>query len=281
MSVFAKRINDDGFAKKMGLSADELERLHAKSYQQGVATASPNVRFRLQGQMFERLLDKNRPVLEIVKKQELLSPQRFYFPHLIAVTDGNGIILHISGDERSVENAERMLQIGAGASLSIGSAGTNAVSAAIELQRSVCVKGEEHYLEALKDWISLCVPVHNAERQIIALFAICTFRQIPAALLFPFAESLAALIEQEYSRSELNGKMWILESELEERLHQFNLTAREREIALYWLLDYDCKQIGRVLGISENTVRVYISKINCKMKVNSKASFILRVLGAI
>jgi len=73
----------------------------------------------------------------------------------------------------------------------------------------------------------------------------------------------------------------VIEELLEERLKLFKLTDREKEISMYWLLDYDYRQIGKVLGISENTVRVYVTKINTKLKVNSKASLILRVLGAI
>ena len=46
-------------------------------------------------------------------------------------------------------------------------------------------------------------------------------------------------------------------------------------------MDYDYKQIGRAIGISENTVRVITNRLNAKMNVNSKASLILRVLGAI
>ena len=65
------------------------------------------------------------------------------------------------------------------------------------------------------------------------------------------------------------------------QLEQFDLTPRERQVAALWMMDYDYKQIGRAIGISENTVRVITNRLNAKMNVNSKASLILRVLGAI
>lgn len=60
----------------------------------------------------------------------------------------------------------------------------------------------------------------------------------------------------------------------EAKFRQFCLTPRETEIAVYWLLDYDYKQIGNVLGISSNTVRTYIQRIYLKTDANSKVTLL-------
>ncbi len=60
---------------------------------------------------------------------------------------------------------------------------------------------------------------------------------------------------------------------------KFNLTEREMQIALYWIKDFSYQEIGRLLGISPNTVRSHLSRINIKLQVNSKASLILKIIG--
>lgn len=279
--LFSEKTRDEEFARTVGLSSDEIERLHDKSRQQGIAPDLSHVRFRLHGPMLDRLMARNRTVLDVAGEWISSSPRRFFFPHLLVITDAYGVVLRVSGDPESLEKSERTLKIGVGASLSISSAGTNAVSASIELRRSALVLGNDHYLDAMKDWLTLCVPVRNADGRAVALVAICASRSISALLVFAGLCSLAEIIESNYQRAEANGKIWFSETELKDRLNQFELSPREREIAFYWLLDYDCRRIGQALDLSENTVRVYISRIHNKLNVNSKASFILRVLKGV
>ncbi len=73
----------------------------------------------------------------------------------------------------------------------------------------------------------------------------------------------------------------LMDHVLERRIAELDLSPREKEIALYWALDYDSKQIGKALSISENTVRSFVNKINQKLQVNSKASLILKIIGLI
>jgi transcriptional regulator of acetoin/glycerol metabolism len=281
MKVFAEEIRTGEFVQKVGVTRAEVQKFHEKSFLNGVQRDSMRVRFRVQGKMMERLIAKNQALMDVIQKQGLLKNNAFYFPNLLMVTDGNGVIVHMSGDEHSIMNAARINNIGIGSALSLTSAGTNAVSAAIELQRPVWIHGEDHYLDTMQDWITLCVPIHTSDNHAVGYIALCAFQEVSAPFLYPCIESIALSMEYELRKSELQSKTWFVEEILEERLKAFKLTLREKEIAMYWLLDYDYKQIGKVLGISENTVRVYVTKINSKMKVNSKASLILRVLGAI
>ncbi|WP_261381323.1 LuxR C-terminal-related transcriptional regulator [Paenibacillus cremeus] len=281
MKVFAADVRTDDFAGKIGIPRGEIEKLHEKSFQNGVQRDSMRIRFRVQGNMLERLIAKNELLMDVISKQGLLRMNSFYFPNLLMVTDSNGVVLHINGDEQSLSNAERMNNIGIGSAMSLSSAGTNAISASIELQRPVCIHGEDHYLDTMQDWVSMCVPIHNTENHSVGYLVFSAFQQVSAPLVYPCIESIAMSMEYELRKTELQSKSWFVEEILEERLKAFKLTFREKEIAMYWLLDYDYKQIGKVLGISENTVRVYVTKINSKLKVNSKASLILRVLGAI
>jgi DNA-binding CsgD family transcriptional regulator len=71
------------------------------------------------------------------------------------------------------------------------------------------------------------------------------------------------------------------EIDLQERLARFNLSKRQQEVALYWMLDYNYKQISKTLQISEHTVRTVIATIHKKLGVDSKASLILKVIGIV
>ncbi|MDR6549535.1 LuxR C-terminal-related transcriptional regulator [Paenibacillus qinlingensis] len=281
MKGLAEETQMHEFTERIGISQAEIAKLHEKSFLNGVQRDSTRVRFRVQGKMMERLLAKNQVLMDVILRQAHLKTNTFYFPNLLMVTDNHGVILTINGDERSILQAANLNNIGIGSSLSLSSAGTNAVSAAIDLQRPVWISGEDHYLDTMHNWVTMCVPIQPADHQIIGYLVLTAFEHISAPFMYPCIKSIALLLEYELRKTELQSKTWFVEEMLEERLKAFKLTLREKEVATYWLLDYDYKQIGKVLGISENTVRVYVTKINRKLKVNSKASLILSVLGAI
>ena len=71
-----------------------------------------------------------------------------------------------------------------------------------------------------------------------------------------------------------------LEDMLQQASEEYRLTEREKEIIGYWMKDFNYREIALLLGISQNTVKVHISRINLKLNVNSKASLILRLIGA-
>ncbi|CAN7585706.1 LuxR C-terminal-related transcriptional regulator [Paenibacillus sp. LjRoot153] len=281
MKGLAEETQMHEFTERVGISQAEIAKLHEKSFLNGVQRDSTRVRFRVQGKMMERLLAKNQVLMDVILRQAHLKTNTFYFPNLLMVTDNHGVILTINGDERSILQAANLNNIGIGSSLSLSSAGTNAVSAAIDLQRPVWISGEDHYLDTMHNWVTMCVPIQTADNQIMGYLVLTAFQYISAPFMYPCIKSIALLLEYELRKTELQSKTWFVEEMLEERLKAFKLTLREKEVATYWLLDYDYKQIGKVLGISENTVRVYVTKINRKLKVNSKASLILSVLGAI
>lgn len=281
MKGLAEETQMHEFTERVGISPAEIAKLHEKSFLNGVQRDSTRVRFRVQGKMMERLLAKNQILMDVILRQAHLKTNTFYFPNLLMVTDNHGVILTINGDERSILQAANLNNIGIGSSLSLSSAGTNAVSAAIDLGKPVWISGEDHYLDTMHNWVTMCVPIHSADNQGIGYLVLTAFQHISAPFMYPCIKSIALLLEYELRKTELQSKTWFVEEMLEERLKAFKLTLREKEVATYWLLDYDYKQIGKVLGISENTVRVYVTKINRKLKVNSKASLILSVLGAI
>jgi DNA-binding CsgD family transcriptional regulator len=57
-----------------------------------------------------------------------------------------------------------------------------------------------------------------------------------------------------------------------------SLSKREHEVLLYWISDYNYKQISRSLCISESTVRTHIQNINYKLNASSKAAIAVSLL---
>ena len=64
---------------------------------------------------------------------------------------------------------------------------------------------------------------------------------------------------------------------IEEQLRKHHLTEREIEVTLYWIMDYNYKQIAQRLFISHFTARTIIRNIHAKMGVKSKAALILLI----
>lgn len=67
-------------------------------------------------------------------------------------------------------------------------------------------------------------------------------------------------------------------SRLESILNKYKLTKREIEITLFWIADYDYKEISTSFSISNSTVRKHIQNINSKINVHSKSALILTIL---
>lgn len=103
--------------------------------------------YRLPEQEVRRSIEANTPLIQEVQRRMIT----FDFPHLVLLTDITGMVLHICGTENVIREAQGY-RLSRGTSFSIEHAGLNAVSAAMELNRPVIIKGEEHTLDILKGW---------------------------------------------------------------------------------------------------------------------------------
>lgn len=278
MNVFTVEISQDLFLKKMGVSEELVKQFHLKS--ETVRKDSLKVRFRVNGRMMNRLLEKNQVIVQLLQKQVSISLHAFYFPYLLMLMDADGVVLSLYGDSKVMKSAESVHNIGVGASFSYSSIGANAFTSAMELQRPVFLQGKQHYLEILHNWSSICIPIQTSLEESVGYLHFVTFDPSlsGANLIYPSIETMAKRIEYEYRKAKLQDKNLHIEDILEEKLRLFPLTPREKEITMYWLMDYNYKQIGKVLGISEHTVRAYVNRVNNKFHVNSKASLIWRVM---
>ena len=153
------------------------------------------------------------------------------------------------------------------------------VRMAADLRNDVFLTGHEPWLGDDAGWACLALPLRDADGGILGYFALFVAPHALGPHTHPYVRTLALMLESEINAGRPSWADFT--DYMGEQLEQFDLTPRERQVAALWMMDYDYKQIGRAIGISENTVRVIVSRLNAKLDVNSKASLILRVLGAI
>lgn len=205
--------------------------------------------------------------------------QSFDFPHLLVLVNAQGCVVQRWGDEGSIRKASRD-GLYPGDSFALAERGVNAISAAMVLGRALFLERMDPRVHALRDWHAFIFPIRGQRGKADGYFGFL-FADMPYGPgIAPFLRAIAMKMEQQYAelcKAAQSGKS----VSLEERLSRYNLTARESQVASYWVLDYDYKQISKAIGISENTVRVLVGRINGKLNVNSKASMILRLFDAI
>jgi hypothetical protein len=83
--------------------------------------------------------------------------------HLIVVSDANGLLLWIEGNDRVRFDAAASMNFTEGALWSEGGAGTNAIGTALAADHAVQVFAAEHFNEIVQEWTCSAAPVHDPD----------------------------------------------------------------------------------------------------------------------
>lgn len=83
--------------------------------------------------------------------------------HLIVVSDDQGVLLWLDGDERVRSAAADAMNFVEGALWSEAGAGTNAIGTALAADHPVQVHAAEHFSEVVHGWTCSAAPVHDPE----------------------------------------------------------------------------------------------------------------------
>ncbi|HEY8528349.1 MAG TPA: helix-turn-helix transcriptional regulator [Paenibacillaceae bacterium] len=238
-------------------------------------------------------MDRSRPVwptgfpAERIRKffgeKEAIFQQSLPSPFVLVVTDPSGTVLyaleHPAGSRSHVGRIARE-----GVNLIQKPYRIQPLEMAVRRKNDVCLGGHETWFPGEKGWACAVIALREPKaqepvRDIFAYMSLFMPERNLRVDTYPYVKALALVLE-----NGLGGckTCWTDFADfMAFQLEQFDLTPRERQVAALWMMDYDYKQIGRAIGISENTVRVITNRIYLKLNVNSKASLILRVLGAI
>lgn len=86
--------------------------------------------------------------------------------YILVLTDAQGCILHVTGDDEVVEEAQRLNMV-TGAFMAEENIGTNAMGTALRTDRPIQVNATEHFIDAYHRWTCSAAPVHNLEGEVI------------------------------------------------------------------------------------------------------------------
>ncbi|AOT70739.1 sigma-54-dependent Fis family transcriptional regulator [Geosporobacter ferrireducens] len=155
------------FIERYEIHRSLVEDSHKRSEDYGVKKDTTYIPDGFKGKRLEELLLENEELLRISKPiTETLYNYVKDTGFFLEVIDKNGIILNIIGDD-DIEKRSLDMNMIVGTDMSEKSAGTNAISLALQEDCPIQLVGEEHYLEIFHQFTCSAAVVHNEERNII------------------------------------------------------------------------------------------------------------------
>ncbi len=180
---------------------------------------------------------------------------------LFIFTNGEGRILGL-WSRPEVVSAASDIGLRPGASLSEGSAGTNAVALALAMRGPTVLRGKEHLCRIFHDWVCAAAPIINTEGNLVGCLDISA-AEGPIYEKLALARSIAREIGRLVgNKSGLSG----------------SITLRQREVLALFAQGVSYKEIGKELGISIKTVEEHLDAIRTKMGTKSRRACIKKAI---
>lgn len=206
---------------------------------------------------------------KLIKKTEfevMIIKEQLALPHLFILTDSNGIVLDLWGED-SLHWNMKPLKIKKGNLISLQSTGINALSLSIQTGKRIFLTGSEHQPNVLHNWNCLSSPVYVKD-VVIAYINFNFFSPHVLSTSFALMTFLVKHIERELENERID------EIHLHKVFNTYQLTEREKSVAIFWLHNKGALYISAELGITEGTVRNFVKKIYSKCNVRDRVSFI-------
>ncbi len=155
------KIKDDNKMKEY------IKRSHARSFEYGVETGRIFSSKILRGEELQEKMEENHELIQtatpfLEQLCDFVKGSGFF----AILTDWEGCILDIQGDEKILKEAER-LQMIRGAYMHEKHIGTNAMGTALVEECPVQVDGDEHYVTAYHRWTCSAAPIHDPKGRIV------------------------------------------------------------------------------------------------------------------
>ena len=140
---------------------------------------------RCQANQLDRNLKFSNRIIEggdlqdvLERKRELIEISKPFIEHLYGIvrgsdfftilTDENGCILNVIGDEKILKEAFDIKMI-PGASMDEAHIGTNAMSLVLKGKKPVQISGEDHYIKAYHKWTCSAAPILDENKNLIGV----------------------------------------------------------------------------------------------------------------
>lgn len=142
--------------------------------------------------------------------------------HLITLSDENGRIIHLKGDNHIQNKAQEMNFI-IGADWSEKVAGSNAIGTAIASNEPIQIFSFEHYCEGVHPWVCSAAPIKDPlTKKVLGVIDLTGPSEIAQSHSLSVVQSISSLIEQQLLKNS-SRKLTTLQEKYEEvkRKHQF------------------------------------------------------------
>lgn len=157
------------------VSSPLVLRSHERSAEAGVPEDAERARcHRVDDHELQRRRKRNSDMLEAATPHlRWLSALLATVPHVVYLTDADGVILEGVGDEDLIKE----WSVTPGCDWSEERMGTNGAGTALEVGRPIAIIGDEHYNRAFRDITCLGVPIKNPDGKLRGAIDVATEKQ--------------------------------------------------------------------------------------------------------
>lgn len=191
-------------------------------------------------------------------------------PIIFVLTDRHGTILKVVGKNEMIERL-RKVNFQEGTSLALEDAGINGISVAMQMKKTVVVRGDEHDLNLLSHFTCICAPIKH-DNEIVAYLDLSLSTEEGVTFAVPILKQIVYKIEEYLAKDIAEDK----KSHLLSIFTNYNLSPREKEIAFLLLNNASREQIAKRLFITVDTVHSHVRNVYNKTNATDKSEFIRR-----
>ncbi|MEZ0538013.1 LuxR C-terminal-related transcriptional regulator [Caldicellulosiruptoraceae bacterium PP1] len=203
-------------------------------------------------------LRKNDKLINIFKNciESITSPIKNKY--IFILTDCEGYLLEMVYEKKKYLYIDKY-NFKIGMSFSEHSIGTNAISIAMEMKKTICLKPHEHYCEILKKWYCIAAPLLINDKDIIGYIDISTIEERIVDEMILCFELLREKICNEYKMLITREKECLKESLTDKQINVLRLCAKGYKEAV----------ISEELKINIATVKYHKKQIIYKLQTKS------------
>jgi len=227
------------------MGATYVERSHTRCHEIGIPLDRIYSSKIISGLELQKKLEENR---ELILNAGPFMDQLYNFlkgsGFFAILTDGEGCILNIIGDENILSEAFRLRMI-PGAYMDEKNIGTNAMGTAIAEGIPVQISGKEHFITAYHRWTCSGAPIRNPKGQIIGSLDLTGYSEYVHSHTLGMVMAAANAIEKMLVIQECNLKSVLAKKQVETIIESIQAGILTSDIS------------GRILSANKNTLEMF------------------------
>ncbi|MBI9036023.1 MAG: sigma 54-interacting transcriptional regulator [Bacteroidales bacterium] len=253
-------------------------RSHYRSERFGVKKDMQSPRIVFDGDKTHEHLKDNKGLLETAQPYidhltDILKTSKF----IVILTDKDGCILDIRGDENTMLNAANLSMV-VGASMEERSVGTNAMGTALFEDRPIQITANQHYSEAFHQWTCSAAPLHDTDGEVIGTLNLTGDKSLEHVHTLGLVISAAKAIENRIESDQIQKRLYDAQYYAFAMMNQlsFGVFAIDLHDNIIWANDTGCRAINvrRTHLINSPIQRILVAWPKIKRIVLSNLGFL-------